>query len=63
MKLGGEKMKNDIIQRLIAAINAMNTIPVSGKQNLVNLSGSIAVIEEVIEMLKNAEVSPLNETQ
>ncbi len=56
-------MKNDIIQRLIAAINAMNTIPVSGKQNLVNLSGSIAVIEEVIEMLKNAEVSPLNETQ
>lgn len=50
-------MKDEIIQRLIAVANALNTIPVSGKQNLANLSGSIGVIEEVIGMLGNADIS------
>lgn len=49
-------MKDEIMQRLIAALNALNSIPVSGKPNLANLSGSIAVIEEVIGILENAEV-------
>lgn len=49
-------MKNEVMQRLIAALNALNMIPVSGKQNLANLSGSISVIEEVVEMLEHAEV-------
>lgn len=44
------------MQRLIAVASALNTIPVSGKQNLANLSGSINVIEEVIGMLENADV-------
>ena len=41
-------MKDEIMQRLIAAGNVLNTIPVSGKQNLANLSGSISIIEEAI---------------
>lgn len=44
------------MQRLIAAANALNTIPVSGKQNLANLSGSINVIEEVLGMLDGADI-------
>lgn len=50
-------MKDDIMQRLYAVLNALNTIPVSGKQNLANLSGSITVIEEIAGMLEKAEVT------
>ncbi len=49
-------MKDEIMQRLIAAVNALNTIPVSGKQNLANLSGSINVIEEVLGMLDGDDI-------
>ena len=49
-------MKDEIMQRLIAVVNALNTIPVSGKQNLANLSGSINVIEEVLGMLDGADI-------
>lgn len=49
-------MKDEIMQRLSAAANALNTIPVSGKQNLANLSGSINVIEEVLGMLDGADI-------
>lgn len=49
-------MKDEIMQRLVAAVNALNTIPVSGKQNLANMSGSINVIEEVLGMLDGADV-------
>ena len=49
-------MKDEIMQRLIAAVNALNTIPVSGKQNLANLSGSINVIDEVLGMLDGADI-------
>ena len=49
-------MKDEIMQRLIAAVNALNTIPVSWKQNLANLSGSINVIEEVLGMLDGADI-------
>lgn len=50
-------MKDEIMQRLIAVVNALNTIPVSGKQNLANLSGSINVVEEVLGMLDGADVT------
>ena len=49
-------MKDEIMQRLIAVGNALNTITVSGKQNLANLSGSISIIEEVLNMLDGADV-------
>lgn len=50
-------MKEEIMQRLIAVANALNTVPVSGKQNLANLSGSINIIEEVIGMLDSADIT------
>lgn len=50
-------MKDEIMQRIAVVLNALNTIPVSGKQNLANLSGSIAVIEEIAGMLEDAEVT------
>lgn len=53
-------MKDNIMQRLGAALNALNSVTVSGKHNLVNLSGSIAVIEEIAGMLANAEITALN---
>lgn len=53
-------MRDGITQRLIAVANVLNTISVSGKQNLANLSGSIGVIEEVLGMLENADVIPKN---
>ena len=39
-------MKDEIMNRLAAVLNALNAVSVNGKQNLANLSGSIAVIEE-----------------
>ncbi len=50
-------MKNEIMQRIAAVLNALNSVTVSGKHNLTNLSGSIAVIEEIAGMLENAEVA------
>lgn len=49
-------MKEEIMQRVDAVLNALNEINVSGKHNLVNLSGSIAVLEEIAGMLKNADI-------
>ena len=49
-------MKDEIMQKLGAVINALNHICVSGKANLTNLSGSIAVIEEVASMLNGASI-------
>lgn len=49
-------MKDEIVQRLAAVANALNTIPVSGKHSLASLIGSINVIDEVIDMLENADI-------
>jgi len=44
-------MKNEIIQKLGAVINALNNVYVKGEQNLANLSGSITILKEVAEQL------------
>lgn len=54
-------MKDEIMQRISAVLNALNGVSVSGKHNLVNLSGSIAVIEEIAGMLADAEVIASND--
>lgn len=48
-------MKNEIMQRLAVVLNALNNIDVRGKVNLANLSGSIAMIEEINAMLNGVE--------
>lgn len=52
------------MQRINAVLTALNNISVNGKANLANLSGSIAVLEEVANMLNHAEVQEeKNETK
>lgn len=49
-------MKEQVMQRLVLALNALNNVCVSGKANLANLSGSIAVLEEITDILNSAEI-------
>ena len=49
-------MKEKIMQELQAVVNALNTISVSGKENLGKLGGSISVLENIFGVLSNAEV-------
>ena len=51
------KMKEDILQRLDLTLGARNSISVKGKENLANLSGSIAMIEEVMKILHGANIT------
>ena len=46
-------MDQTIISKLSAVLNTLNVITVSGKQNLMRLSGSIEVLEGVLEELQN----------
>ena len=51
-------MKEDIMQRLTVTLNALNSVSVSGKANLANLGGSIAMLEEVASLLNSAVITP-----
>lgn len=53
-------MKEDIMQRIAVVLNALNSVSVSGKVNLANLSGSIAMLEEITAILGHAEISDTN---
>lgn len=44
-------MKNEIMQRIVSVVNALNNISVKGEENLANLSGSISVLKEVAKMI------------
>lgn len=37
--------------RLVQVLQALNTIPVSGKVSLANLAGSIGVLEDIVQQL------------
>lgn len=54
-------MKNNILQRVSVALNALNNITVSGKQNLANLSGSIAILEELYGTLNESDIKPIED--
>lgn len=47
-------MKEDILNSLAAVLGALNSITVSGKANLSNLSGSIGLIEDVYNKIRDA---------
>lgn len=49
-------MKNEIMQRIVSVINALNNVSVKGEQNLANLSGSITVLREVAEIVAAAKI-------
>jgi len=46
---------NEVIGKLYAVIRALDTITVSGKNNLANLVGSIGTVEEVIQTLQQLD--------
>ena len=50
-------MKEEILNRLVAVLNALDNISVHGKMNLANLSGSIAILEEVRDNLLDCEIT------
>ena len=49
-------MKEQVMQWLVLALNALNSISVSGKTNLANLSGSIVMLEEIVNILNGVEI-------
>lgn len=49
-------MKDDIMQRLGAILNALNEVSVYGKANLTNLAGSIATLEDVATILNKCTI-------
>lgn len=55
-------MKEDIMQRISVVLNALNSVSVNGKANLANLSGSIAMLEEIASLLSHADVAEKNDS-
>lgn len=57
-------MKDELMQRIVAVLNALDNVCVKGKQNLANLSGSITILEETVKLLNRCEViDPDNKEQ
>lgn len=56
-------MKNEIMQKIGAVINALNNVSVMGEQNLANMSGSITVLKEVVTQLSACEFATEKETK
>lgn len=50
-------MKEQIMQRLSAVLKALDTVEVRGKANYNVMSGSIALLEEISQMLAAVEIS------
>lgn len=48
-------MNNELIARLSAVVQSLNTVQVNGLNNLRNLYGSICIIQEVIETMSKNE--------
>ena len=57
-------MNKDIVNKIVSVVNALNGIEVKGKTNLMNLSGSIAVLEDVCqEIINNTEETATKNTE
>lgn len=48
-------MKEDIINRLVAVVQALNKVEIRGRSNIDNMSGSLRVLDDVINMVNNLE--------
>lgn len=46
-------MEQTVLSKLSAVLNTLNAISVCGKQNLMRLSGSISVLEEVLDEIQS----------
>ena len=50
-------MKETVLNRLAAVINALDNVSVHGKMNLANLSGSIAILEDILKSLADCDIT------
>ena len=46
---------DEIKKRILSVINVLNQIDVCGKQNLINLYGSIEILEDSLHQLENLD--------
>lgn len=58
---GRNILKEELMQMLSVTLNALNGVSVAGKQNLANLSGSISMIEKVMERIANSTFTEATE--
>ena len=49
-------MKEQIIDKLVAVINALDSIAVTGQKNRGNLYGSIETLAAIVQALSSAEI-------
>ena len=49
-------MKEEIMQRISAVINALNTVSVSGTHNYNTMAGCISILEGMVEQLAEVEI-------
>lgn len=50
-------MKKYVKNTLVSVINALNTVSVSGMSNMLNLTGSIRLLEEVISYIDDCTIT------
>ncbi len=51
-------MKQEITNRITHVLLALGNITVSGKNNLLNLGGSIGILEEVLQIIEEPKDEP-----
>lgn len=49
-------MKNEMMQKMAAVVNALNTVTICGEQNMRTLSGSIGVLKELVTELQQYDL-------
>lgn len=54
-------VKEQILDRLMAVYNALDRVSVCGKNNLINVSGSMAAIEEIERMIVACDIKEQKE--
>ena len=54
-------MKDEVINRLVAVLNALDNVSVRGKPNLAILRGSIAILDETRDILLGCEITKKEE--
>lgn len=50
-------IKDDVLQKIGAVLGALNSINVSGRNNVNNLAGSMNILEELAKQLAQCEIS------
>lgn len=55
----GNFMKEQVLAKVNAIINTLDTVSVSGRANWDRMRGSVAVLEEVAKILNTCDILPI----